>query len=81
MQLVKQTIFTVFSPLFCTDDTQQKSTVIVPHLSKSGILSSGGVTATKKPSYFYIHVLNMLFLTESGVIVASFHSTEKAPRT
>lgn len=55
--------------------------MIVPHFSKSSILSSSGVTATKKPSCFYIHVLNKLFLTESETTMAGFHSTEKAPRT
>lgn len=73
-------MFTVFSPLFCKDDTTEEYCDCVT-LKQKWYLSSGGVTATKKPSYFYIHILNMLFLTESGVIVADFHSTERAPRT
>lgn len=48
----------------------------VPHFNKSGILSSHAVAA-KKPSYFYIHVLNTLFLKESGVTVPGFHSEQK----
>lgn len=50
--------------------------MIVPHFNKSDILSSHGVAA-KKPSYFYIHALNTLFLKESGVPAAGFPSEQK----